>query len=107
QIAEMLADPRVQGISLTGSERAGVAVATEAGRNLKKVVLELGGSDPMIILDSADVERMASLALAARMGNAGQACNAPKRMIVMSDIYDEFVESLTKAASQLAVGDPQ
>jgi succinate-semialdehyde dehydrogenase/glutarate-semialdehyde dehydrogenase len=107
QIAEMLADPRVQGISLTGSERAGVAVATEAGRNLKKVVLELGGSDPMIILDSPDVEKMASLALAARMGNAGQACNAPKRMIVMSDIYDEFVESLTTAASQLVVGDPQ
>jgi succinate-semialdehyde dehydrogenase/glutarate-semialdehyde dehydrogenase len=106
QVAEMLADPRVQGISLTGSERAGVAVATAAGRNLKKVVLELGGSDPMIILDADDVASMASLALAARMGNAGQACNAPKRMIVMSDIYDEFVDSLTAGASRLAVGDP-
>jgi len=106
QVAEMLADPRVQGISLTGSERAGVAVATAAGRNLKKVVLELGGSDPMIILDADDVASMASLALAARMGNAGQACNAPKRMIVMSDIYDEFVDALTAGASGLAVGDP-
>jgi succinate-semialdehyde dehydrogenase/glutarate-semialdehyde dehydrogenase len=106
QVADMLADPRVQGISLTGSERAGVAVASAAGRNLKKVVLELGGSDPMIILDADDVSSMASLALAARMGNAGQACNAPKRMIVMADIYDEFVDSLTAEASKLAVGDP-
>jgi succinate-semialdehyde dehydrogenase/glutarate-semialdehyde dehydrogenase len=106
QIASMLANPRIQGISLTGSERAGVAVATEAGRNLKKVVLELGGSDPMIILDAQDVDEVTSIALAARMGNAGQACNAPKRMIVMSDIYDQFVEALTRKAAELVPGDP-
>lgn len=106
QIAWMLADPRIAGVSLTGSDRAGAQVAAEAGKNLKKVVLELGGSDPMIILDSDDVEKTAKIAAASRMGNTGQACNAPKRMIVMSDLYDEFVEKLSARMSAYAPGDP-
>jgi succinate-semialdehyde dehydrogenase/glutarate-semialdehyde dehydrogenase len=107
QIAWMIADHRVQGISLTGSERAGSAVAAEAGRNLKKVVLELGGSDPMIILDSDDISKTVDVAVESRMGNMGQACNAPKRMIVMSDIYDEFVDLLTARMSKFRAGDPK
>jgi succinate-semialdehyde dehydrogenase/glutarate-semialdehyde dehydrogenase len=107
QIAWMIADHRVQGISLTGSERAGSAVAAEAGRNLKKVVLELGGSDPMIILDSDDIAKTVDVAVESRMGNMGQACNAPKRMIVMSDIYDEFVDLLTARMSKFRAGDPK
>ncbi|GAA1495365.1 NAD-dependent succinate-semialdehyde dehydrogenase [Paeniglutamicibacter kerguelensis] len=106
QIASMLADPRVQGVSLTGSERAGSAVAMEAGRNLKKVVLELGGSDPLVLLDSSDLDKTVEVAVAARMGNNGQACNAPKRMIVMDDIYDEFVKKLTGQMSAFEPGDP-
>lgn len=106
QIAWMLADERIQGVSLTGSERAGRAVAAEAGKNLKKVVLELGGSDPLIILDTDDIDRMVETAVESRMGNTGQACNAPKRMIVMPDIYDEFVDKLTDKIGEFEAGDP-
>lgn len=106
QIACVVADPRVQGVSLTGSERAGTAIAEHAGRNLKKVVLELGGSDPYIVLDSADVAASARLAWETRMSNNGQACNSNKRMIVMADIYDEFVAELVTLATGLEPGDP-
>lgn len=106
QVASMLADPRVQGVSLTGSERAGSAVAMEAGRNLKKVVLELGGSDPLVLLDSADLDKTVGVAVAARMGNNGQACNAPKRMIVLDEIYDEFVAKMTEQMAAFEPGDP-
>ena len=106
QVADMLADSRVQGVSLTGSERAGAAVAEAAGRNLKKAVLELGGSDPMIVLDSADVSRTAKIAARARLSNCGQACNSPKRMFVMADLYDGFVEGLTAQFAGAKVGDP-
>lgn len=106
QVADVLADPRIHGVSLTGSERAGAQVAAVAGKNLKKVVLELGGSDAFVVLDSADVAATAGIAAAARMGNAGQACNAPKRMIVMEDIYDEFVDALTAEVAALVPGDP-
>ncbi|EPD69474.1 aldehyde dehydrogenase family protein [Streptomyces sp. HGB0020] len=106
QIARIVADPRVQGVSLTGSERAGTAIAEHAGRNLKKVVLELGGSDPYIVLDSADVAASARLAWDTRMSNNGQACNSNKRMIVMGDIYDEFVAELVTLATGLEPGDP-
>ncbi|HEY5353173.1 MAG TPA: aldehyde dehydrogenase family protein, partial [Streptosporangiaceae bacterium] len=82
QVAGMVADPRIAGVSVTGSERAGSAVAAVAGQNLKKVVLELGGSDPFIVLDGADLPNVARTAAAARMENSGQACNASKRMIV-------------------------
>ncbi|MFE7629424.1 NAD-dependent succinate-semialdehyde dehydrogenase [Kocuria sp. NPDC057446] len=106
QIAEIIADPRVQGVSLTGSERAGAAVAEIAGRNLKKVVLELGGSDPYVVLDTDDVKESARAAFATRMGNTGQACNSNKRMIVTAGIYDEFVAELTRLAEALTPGDP-
>jgi succinate-semialdehyde dehydrogenase/glutarate-semialdehyde dehydrogenase len=101
QVATMIADPRLRGVSLTGSERAGTVVAAEAGRNLKKVVLELGGSDPYIILDTPDVETAAETAWATRMENVGQACNSNKRMIVMNDVYDDFVAALVKRASAM------
>lgn len=106
QIAGLLADPRIRGVSLTGSDRAGAAVAAEAGRNLKKVVLELGGSDPMIVLDSTDVARTAKIAAVTRLANCGQACNAPKRMIVAGDLYDDFVAAMTERLAGYEPGDP-
>jgi succinate-semialdehyde dehydrogenase / glutarate-semialdehyde dehydrogenase len=101
QVAAMIADPRLRGVSLTGSERAGTVVAAEAGRNLKKVVLELGGSDPYIILDTPDVEGAAETAWTTRIENVGQACNSNKRMIVMNDVYDDFVAALVKRAATM------
>jgi succinate-semialdehyde dehydrogenase / glutarate-semialdehyde dehydrogenase len=106
QIAEMIADPRVQGVSLTGSERAGAAVAEVAGRNLKKVVLELGGSDAFIVLDSADMDATVKSATRGRMSNTGQACNAAKRFIVLEPYYDEFVAKLTASFAAMVPGDP-
>ncbi|MFD1214254.1 NAD-dependent succinate-semialdehyde dehydrogenase [Arthrobacter sp. GCM10027362] len=106
QVADIIADPRIQGVSLTGSERAGAAVAEIAGKNLKKVVLELGGSDPYIVLDTDDVARTAKTAFRARMANSGQACNSPKRMIVMADIFDDFVAELAAHAKKLRPGNP-
>ena len=106
QAADIIADPRIQGVSLTGSERAGSAVAEVAGRNLKKYVLELGGSDPFIVLDTQDLDATVKAAVAGRMGNAGQACNAAKRFIVMEDIYDEFVEKFTARMAGIEPGDP-
>ncbi|HUK73151.1 MAG TPA: NAD-dependent succinate-semialdehyde dehydrogenase [Streptosporangiaceae bacterium] len=106
QVAGMIADPRIAGVSVTGSERAGSAVAATAGQNLKKVVLELGGSDPFIVLDGADLPSVAKAAAAARMENGGQACNASKRMIVTADVYDEFMSEFTAAMSGYVTGDP-
>ena len=101
QISDIIADRRIQGISLTGSGRAGAAVAAQAGEQLKKVVLELGGTDPYILLDTDDVAAAAKLAFTTRMVNTGQACNSNKRMIVMEDIYDEFVAELVKLAQEM------
>ena len=106
QAADIIADSRIQGVSLTGSERAGSAVAEVAGRNLKKYVLELGGSDPFIVLDSADLDSTVKSAVAGRMGNAGQACNAAKRFIVMEDLYEDFVAKFTAAMAGIQPGDP-
>lgn len=106
QIAWMLADDRIQGISLTGSERAGAAVGAEAGRNLKKCVLELGGSDPLIVLDTTDMDSTVDSIVRARMANNGQACNSPKRIIVMDDLYEEFVAKVTARMSDYTPGDP-
>jgi succinate-semialdehyde dehydrogenase/glutarate-semialdehyde dehydrogenase len=94
------------GISLTGSERAGAAVAEVAGRNLKKVVLELGGSDPFILLKTDDLDAAVEAAVGARLENTGQACNAAKRFIVMEDLYDPFVEKFTAALTAVKPGDP-
>ena len=104
QIAEAIADPRVQGVSLTGSERAGAAVAEIAGRNLKKVVLELGGSDPFILLSSDDLDATVESAVDGRFENTGQACNAAKRFIVADSVYDDFLEKFTAKVRAKADG---
>ncbi|MBC7723292.1 MAG: aldehyde dehydrogenase family protein, partial [Burkholderiaceae bacterium] len=106
QIETVISDSRIQGVSLTGSERAGAVVAAVAGKNLKKCVLELGGSDPYVILDSADLDKSAATAWETRIGNTGQACNSNKRMIVMDDIFDGFVARLTEHAMGLQPGNP-
>lgn len=105
QIASIIADPRVQGVSLTGSERAGAIIGEQAGRHLKKCVLELGGIDPMVVLDADDVAAVAREAWNFRTYNGGQVCNSNKRLIVMDDIYDEFVAELTRLAQGLKPGD--
>ena len=102
QVATAIADPRVQGVSLTGSERAGAAVAEIAGRNLKKVVLELGGCDPFIVLSTNDLDATVDAAIAGRFENTGQACNAAKRFIVAADIYDEFLTKFTAKVLETA-----
>ncbi len=106
QIEWVIGDPRVHGVSVTGSERAGAAVAEIAGRNLKKVVLEMGGSDPFIVLGTDDVGAVAEQAAAARFENAGQACNAAKRFIVKDEYYDEFVAKLKDLVGGIKAGDP-
>ena len=105
QVADVLADPRVQGVSLTGSERAGSAVAEVAGRNLKKVVLELGGSDPFILLSTDDIDATVEAAVGARLENSGQACNAAKRFIVADDLYDAFLTRFVAAFEAVTPGD--
>jgi len=102
----LLADPRVAAATLTGSERAGAAVGTAAGRALKKCVLELGGSDPFLVLADADLELAAEAAARARFLNAGQSCIAAKRFIVEEPVADEFEQRFAAAAAALPVGDP-
>jgi succinate-semialdehyde dehydrogenase/glutarate-semialdehyde dehydrogenase len=106
QAAQVIADPRVQAVTLTGSERAGRSVAGNAGAHLKKCVMELGGSDPFIVLDDADLDATIPQAIASRYGNAGQTCIAAKRFIVTPGIADEFVRRFVEAASKLKIGDP-
>lgn len=106
QISTVIADPRVAGISLTGSERAGSAVAEQAGRHLKKVVLELGGTDPFIVLSATNLDAVVSDLVSARLDNTGQSCNAPKRAIVVADLYDEFTAKLTAAMSVIEATEP-
>ncbi|RYE42469.1 MAG: NAD-dependent succinate-semialdehyde dehydrogenase [Hyphomicrobiales bacterium] len=106
QVATMIADRRVQGVSLTGSERAGTAVAEVAARNLKKCVLELGGSDPFIVLDGESLDATVDAAVTARIFNAGQTCTAAKRFIVMADCYQGFVDRFTEKMAAIEPGDP-
>ncbi|WP_425837769.1 NAD-dependent succinate-semialdehyde dehydrogenase [Microbacterium sp. PA5] len=106
QAAAVIADRRVQGVSVTGSERAGAAVAEIAGRHLKKVALELGGSDPFILLSTDDLDAAVQAAVDARLDNTGQSCNAAKRFIVGDDLYDAFLEKFTAAMAAASVGDP-
>jgi succinate-semialdehyde dehydrogenase/glutarate-semialdehyde dehydrogenase len=105
QIEWVIADPRVRGVSVTGSERAGAAVAEIAGRHLKKVVLELGGSDPFIVLGTDDLDKTVEDAVAARIDNAGQSCNAAKRLIVIDELYEPFVEKFTAALTAVKQAD--
>jgi len=106
QIEWVIADPRVRGVSVTGSERAGAAVAEIAGRNLKKVVLEMGGSDPFILLGTDNLDETVQEAVDARIDNAGQSCNAAKRFIVIDELYEPFLEKFTAALTAVQPGDP-
>ena len=106
QIADSIADPRVRGVSLTGSERAGAAVAEVAGRNLKKVVLELGGSDPFILLGTKRLDKAVEAAVAGRLDNSGQSCNAAKRFIVIEELYEDFLEMFAAGMAAAEPGDP-
>lgn len=105
-VADVIADPRVKAVTLTGSEPAGRSVAETAGRHIKKAVLELGGSDPFIVMPSANIAKAAATAVTARVNNNGQSCIAGKRFIVHADVYDQFVASFTAQLTGLTVGDP-
>ena len=102
----LVADKRIKGVSLTGSESAGASIALEAGKHLKKSVLELGGSDAFIVLDDADIDKTVEWAVIGRINNNGQCCVASKRFIVMESVADTFFEKFKTKFSQLKVGDP-
>ncbi|OZD65528.1 NAD-dependent succinate-semialdehyde dehydrogenase [Rhodococcus sp. 06-1460-1B] len=106
QIADLIADPRIQGVSLTGSERAGSIIGQLAGKYMKKAVLELGGSDPFIVLADADLGDAVAAAVPGRFGNAGQACTSSKRMIVDASVWDDFLDGFVSAAQSWTMGDP-
>ncbi|MEU5099261.1 NADP-dependent succinic semialdehyde dehydrogenase [Streptomyces sp. NPDC020996] len=106
QVDDVLRDERVKAATLTGSEPAGRAVASTAGEMIKKTVLELGGSDPFVVMPSADVDRAARVAVTARVQNNGQSCIAAKRFIVHTDVYDAFAERFVAGMAALKVGDP-
>ncbi|MEU5944897.1 NADP-dependent succinic semialdehyde dehydrogenase [Micromonospora sp. NPDC047465] len=106
EVDRVLSDPRVRAATLTGSEGAGRSIAQIAGRELKKTVLELGGSDPFVVMPSADLDRAAEVATTARCQNNGQSCIAAKRFIVHADVFDAFAEKFAAHMSALRVGDP-
>ena len=106
QISHVIDDPRIRAVALTGSEGAGAVVAARAGKNLKKATLELGGSDPFIVLEDADLEKAVKYAVRGRMGNAGQACTASKRIIVVEALADSFLKKFQAAMEGFKPGDP-
>jgi succinate-semialdehyde dehydrogenase/glutarate-semialdehyde dehydrogenase len=106
KVDEVIANPIIKAVSLTGSEQAGIAVATEAGKHLKKCVLELGGNNAFIILEDANLEKAVATAVNARMQNAGQSCIAAKRFLVQESIHDAFVSQFKAAVEKLKSGDP-
>ncbi|MGV8895187.1 MAG: NAD-dependent succinate-semialdehyde dehydrogenase [Rhodoglobus sp.] len=106
QMESVIADPRVQGVSLTGSEAAGASVAALAGKYLTKVVLELGGSDPFILLSTDDMDAAVEAAVGARLDNSGQSCNGAKRFIVIDSLYEEFLSKFTASLTAEAPNDP-
>jgi succinate-semialdehyde dehydrogenase/glutarate-semialdehyde dehydrogenase len=106
EVAAVIEDPRVKAVTLTGSEPAGRSVAATAGNQIKKAVLELGGSDPFIVMPSADLDAAAATAVKARISNNGQSCIAGKRFIVHTDVYDRFAELFVAKMAALTVGDP-
>lgn len=105
-VADVIANPHIKAVSLTGSENAGIAVATEAAKHLKKSVLELGGSNAFIVCEDADLEKAVGTAVNARMQNAGQSCIAGKRFLIQESIFDSFLEKYKAALGQLKMGDP-
>jgi len=106
QVSDIIADPRVQGVALTGSKRGGQSVAETAGKNLKKNSMELGGSDAFVVLSDADVDKAVDLAWRVRIYNAGQVCTSDKRFIVADNLYDEFLKKLKANFEKLVPGDP-
>ena len=106
QVAQVIDDKRIRGVALTGSEAAGAVVAARAGQNLKKTTMELGGSDAFIVLEDADVDKAVKCAIIGRMGNAGQACTASKRFIVVEAVADQFLEKFQTAMQIFKPGDP-
>lgn len=106
QVAKAIADPRVAGVCVTGSERAGASIAATAGQNLKKSTLELGGNDAFLILEDAKWSQLEQVVPQARLYNAGQVCTSSKRFIVPASMYDQFLEMLKTAFSQVKMGDP-
>lgn len=106
EVAAVIANPHVKAVSLTGSENAGISVATEAAKHLKKSLLELGGSNAFIVCEDADLDKAVSIAVNARMQNAGQSCIAGKRFLIQKNIYESFLEKYILAVSQLKMGDP-
>jgi succinate-semialdehyde dehydrogenase / glutarate-semialdehyde dehydrogenase len=106
QVGALIDDPRVQGIALTGSERAGESLASRAGKNLKKSTMELGGSDAFIVLDDADLDPTVAMAVLGRFANSGQTCIGAKRFIVVESVLDKFLPRFIDAASKLKLGDP-
>lgn len=105
--ADVIAHQYVRGITFTGSERAGSEIASNAGKALKKTVLELGGSDPFIILDDADMEEAVEMVVEERLSNAGQVCTSPKRIIIMEKVAEEFIRKVKEKVENIKVGDPQ
>ena len=106
QIAKVIEDPRIRAIALTGSEAAGAVVAAQAGKQLKKSTMELGGSDAFIVLEDADLEKAVKHAVSGRMGNTGQACTASKRFIVVEGLADQFLDKFKAALQTFAPGNP-
>lgn len=106
KISKIIDDSRIQGASLTGSEKAGASLAEAAGKNIKKSVLELGGSDPFIVLEDADIDRATDLAVYGRTVNNGQSCVASKRFIVLKEVADEFLSKFKMKMEALIIGDP-
>ena len=106
QVAQVIEDPRIRAVALTGSEAAGAIVAAQAGQQLKKTTLELGGSDAFIVLEDADLEKAVKFAVRGRMGNSGQACTASKRIIVVDALADSFLEKFQSALGHFEPGDP-
>ena len=106
EVAAVISDDRVKAVTLTGSEPAGRSVASTAGQQIKKAVLELGGSDPFVVMPSADLDAAATVAVKARVSNNGQSCIAGKRFIVHADVYDEFARLFVEKMDALVVGDP-
>jgi len=106
KVEQIIKHKQIKGVSLTGSDEAGSAVAMQAGKEIKKTVLELGGSDPFIVLEDADIDKASKTAISARFFNTGQSCIAAKRFLVHKDVYDEFIHKVQEHMNNLTIGDP-